>query len=47
MTLLLMDIFDFAQCSFNSRSIVEGEQILNGKQIIFCGKIEQVCLYFN
>lgn len=42
MTLLLKDIFTFAQCTTTSRSIVEGEQILNSNQIILCGKIEQV-----
>jgi len=42
MALSLIDIFDFAKCNFNSRSAVEGEQILKGKQIILCGKIEMV-----
>lgn len=42
MSLSLIDIFTYAKCNFNSRSAVEGEQILKGQQIILCGKIEKV-----
>jgi len=42
MALSLIDIFNYANCNFNSRSAVEGEQILKGQQIILCGKIEMV-----
>jgi len=42
MALSLIDIFNYAKCNFNSRSAVEGEQILKGQQIILCGKIEMV-----
>lgn len=41
MSLSLIDIFTYAKCNFNSRSAVEGEQILKGQQIILCGKIEK------
>ncbi|XP_022165089.1 uncharacterized protein LOC111030072 [Myzus persicae] len=40
MSLSLLRIFTYANCTLNSRSAIEGEQILKSKQIILCGKIE-------
>ncbi|KAF0749475.1 SWIM-type domain-containing protein [Aphis craccivora] len=42
MSLSLLRIFTYANCTLNSRSAIEGEQILKSKQIILCGKIEMV-----
>jgi len=42
MSLSLLKIFTYANCTFNSRSAIEGEQILKSKQIVLCGKIEMV-----
>lgn len=42
MSLSLVDVFTYAKCDFSSRSAIEGDQILMGRQIIVCGKIEMV-----
>lgn len=43
MAFTIGEIFTFANCSINSRNVVEGEQVLKSKQIILCGKIFKVC----
>jgi len=42
MAFTIGEIFTFANCSINSRNVVEGEQVLKSKQIILCGKIVKV-----
>lgn len=42
MALLLSDIFSYAKCSVNSKNAIEGEQVLNSKQIVPCGKLVKV-----
>jgi len=44
-TLSLAHIFEYAQCSPTTRNYVEGEQVLNCKHLILCGKFEQVIEY--
>lgn len=44
-TLSLAHIFEYAQCSPTTRNYVEGEQVLNCKYLILCGKFEQVIDY--
>jgi len=39
-------IFEFVKCTTNSRNAVEGEEVLRAKQIILCGKIQEVNLVF-
>jgi len=46
MYLSLKSIFDFVQCTTSSRNAVEGEEVLRAKQIILCGKVQQVNLIF-
>lgn len=41
-TLSLAHIFEYAQCTPTSRNYVEGEQVLNCKHLILCGKFVQV-----
>lgn len=43
MAFTLGEIFTFANCSTNSRNVVEGEQVLKSKQIILCETIVKVC----
>jgi len=42
MSLSLLKMFNYANCTLNSRSAIEGEQILKSKQIVLGGKIEMV-----
>jgi len=42
----LKSIFEFVKCTTNSRNVVEGEEVLRAKQIILCGKIQEVNLVF-
>ena len=45
MALPLKDIFEYAKCNTSSRNVIEGEQILNSKQIVLCGKLIKVSLF--
>lgn len=42
MALSLKNVFEYAKCNTSSRNAIEGEQILNSKQIVLCGKLIRV-----
>lgn len=41
MLLNLNDIFVYANCTSNSRNVIEREQVINTNQVILCGIIER------
>lgn len=47
MYLSLKCIFNFVKCTINSRSAVEGEEVLRAKQVILCGKVQKVSFFMN
>lgn len=46
MYLSLKSIFDFTKCTTSLENTVEGEEVLRAKQIILCGKVQEVNIIF-